>query len=65
MVLSIFSAGGPVRAKVLEGGQDLANCCPVCMDLASIQCREDSARAWAQNVNKTQKAGKIEAEIAQ
>gem|GEM_PF-3790651 len=55
-----------MEAKVLEGGQDLAVCCPVCQDLASIQCREEASRAWAQSTGPKQpKSGKIEAEIAQ
>ena len=54
---------GVASANVVEG-QDLKNCCPVCMDLASIQCRSEQSKAWAQYVPPTVKPGKVEAEKA-
>jgi hypothetical protein len=65
VMVSVFLAGDASRAEVVGGQQDLTNCCPVCMDLASIQCREAASLAWAQSgAGKPQKSGKIEAEIA-
>ena len=58
--LGASSLMGAAQAAVVEG-QDLKNCCPVCMDLASIQCRADQAKAWAQFVPPNAKPGKVEA----
>jgi hypothetical protein len=60
LLLLLASLNEGARANVIEG-QDLKNCCPVCMDLTSIQCRSDQSKAWAQFVPPVVKSGKLDA----